>query len=345
MKNDKKIRKKQLVALDIGTNSIKVAVGKYNNKKVSIKKILSCPTPELCVSNGRLKDCIKLKDTLKDFLKEHKIKNDYCVVNVKSSSIINRELTLPYNDNKEALDKIVYYEMKQFLAIKLDSYVTQYQIIDEFYEDKTKMIKIMVTAIEKDIVEDYLELVKSVGLKPYVFDVHFNTIGKVFWLYNENIEKSDATIAVVDIGYNSTDVTIIDKGQFKMSRTVESGSNLMEHVLKDEFQIDLKNHNDSTIFKKANPEIESRVQSVLDELIEEINYITRFYISRDGNNKVDQIYFTGGIARYDDVMSYLAKSVQLKGFAFRNLSKMIQGIPEDSDFKSFITLIGAMIRR
>ncbi|MBN2796276.1 MAG: type IV pilus assembly protein PilM [Clostridia bacterium] len=345
MRNDKKIRKKQLVALDIGTNNIKVTIGRYSSKKVNIKKLITFETPELCISNGRIKDVHKLTELLKEEFKKHKIKNDYCVVNIKSSSIINRELTLPYNDNEKALNQIIYYEMKQFLAIKLDSYVTQYQIIEEFYEDKAKMIKVIVSAIEKDLVEDYLALVKAVGLKPYVLDVHFNTIGKVFWLYNENVEKSDKTIAVVDIGYNSTDVTIINEGQFKMSRTVESGSNLMEHVLKDEFHIDLKEIHNIALFSMKNQELEQRIQSVLDELVEEINYVIRFYISRDSKNKVDEIYFTGGIARYEDVMAYLAKTVQLKQFYFRNLSKMIQGIPEDSDFKSFITLVGAMIRR
>jgi type IV pilus assembly protein PilM len=345
MKNDKKIRKKQLIAMDIGTNSIKIAVGRNDGKKINVKKIVTVKTPEKSITNGRIKDFAKIVEVIKKGLKDNGIKGQYAVVNVKSSSIINRELSLPFNEDKEALDRIVHYEMKQFLAIKLDMYVTQYQITDEYYEDKTKMVKVMVSCIEKEIVESYLTLLKEVGLKPYVFDVHFNTIGKVFWLYSEEVEFIEKSIAVVDIGYNSTDVTIVVDGQFKMSRTVESGSNVLEHMLEDEFNIHIRETHGNAIFNPNLPQIEERVKQTLDDLVEEVNHVTRFYKSRDSKNMVDEIYFTGGLARFDDVMDALCNSLQLKRFQFRNLSKMIQGLEENADFTSYITLIGALIRR
>lgn len=345
MKNDKKIRKKQLIALDIGTTSIKIAIGRFTNNKIQVKKLVTLKTPDSAVSNGRIREYEKLLEALRDGMKDHGIKGQYAVVNVKSSSIINRELTLPFNEDKDALDRIVHYEMKQFLAIKLDLYVTQYQIIDEFYEDKSKMVKVMVTAIEKDIVESYLKLIKDLGMKPYVFDVHFNTIGKVFWLYGESVEFTEQSIAVVDIGYNSTDVTIVVDGQFKMNRTVDAGINILEHMLVEEFNIHLHDHHSDKLFNPNLPQIEERVRATLDELVEEINNVIRFYISRDSANNVHEIYFTGGLARYEDVMDYLSDALQVRRFKFRSLSKMIQGLEEDDDFKSFIALVGALIRR
>lgn len=346
MKNDKKIRKKSLIALDIGTDNIKLAVGRFANNKVTIKNYITLKTPEHAISNGRIKDSAKIVEVLITGMKEHDIKAGYSVVNVKSSSIINRELTLPYSDVKEALDKIVYFEMKQFLAIKMDQYVIQYQIIEEFYEDKVRMIKVIVTLIEKEVVESYLTLIKEIGLKPYVFDVHFNTIGKVFWLYNEAVDFVEKTVAVVDIGYNSTDVTIVVNGQFKLSRTIDAGSNTLVYMLLEEFNYDLhEKHNSYKIFNANLPQIEERVKQTLNVLVEEINNVIRFYMSRDAKNKVDNIYFTGGIANYDDVTTHLEHALQIEKFQFRNLQGMLQGLDKKEDLSSYFTLVGAFIRR
>jgi type IV pilus assembly protein PilM len=339
MKNDKKLRNKNVVALDIGTKSIKIAYGKYQNEKIVIKKMNSIKTPKKCISNGRIVHKDELVNAIKPVINEMKLKNKFSVVTIKSSSIINRELKLPYNEDQEALTQIVNYEMKQFFTIKLDQYVTQYQIIEEMFEEKSKMIKVMVTSIEKEIVESYLELIKEVGLKPYVFDVHFNVIGKMFWLQNK-VEPLDKTVAIIDIGFNSTDITIVKNDQFKMSRTVDTGTNTLQAMLKEEYSIHLSS--DETI--NFTEEILNRSRMILDNLLEEVNNVTRFFISRDSKNVIDSIYLTGGLVNHKVLTDLVFASLKKEKYEFENTDKFIVGY-EGDDLSSYIALFGSFIRK
>lgn len=344
MKNDKKIKKKPLVTLDIGTNNIKVAVGRYANNKINIKKVVQFETPENVISNGRITDTLRLSEAIKEGLKTHNIKEKYAVVNINSSSIINRELSIPYNDDPAAIEKIVMYEMKQLTAIKVELYITQYQIIEEYFDEKVKYLKILVTSIEKEMVERYLKMVKDVGLKPCVLDVHFNTICKFFQMYDQDL-KEDKTIAIIDIGYNSTDVTLIKDGNFKMSKTLDQGSNLLEALFRTEFKLDFDENNANALFSKGQSEYQDRIKSVINPLIDEINDIIRYHISRDSQNNVDNIFVTGGLANISEIVKYIEDSIGFTVYEFKILDKILVGYDGKYEIPEYINVLGALIRR
>ncbi|MBI9014336.1 MAG: pilus assembly protein PilM [Clostridiales bacterium] len=344
MKNDRKIKKKTLVALDIGTSHIKIALGRYTNKKLIIKKTITIDTPDKCISNGRIRDVEVLTKVLGKTLHEHNIKNVYAVITIKSSGIINREMILPYNENEKEVDKIVFFEMKQFLTIKLDEYVTQYQIIEDYYDDKTRFMKIMVTTLEKDVVESYYKLLKAVHLKPYALDIHFNTINKFFKLYNDHVSKLNDTIAVIDVGYNSTDISIVSGGSFKMSRTLMIGSNVLEHMLQEEFNSSFDKDEMRRLLIKKAEEVKVRMNDVLTPLADEVSNVIRYYISRDIKNEVKKIYITGGIVNQPEIKYILEERLDLPTCSFDNLDRLIVSSDKIDDTSSFYAVLGAMVR-
>lgn len=344
MKNDKRIKKKNIVALDIGTSNIKVVIGKRQAGKINVKEMVTVRTPEKCLSNGYIRDVNAVKEVLGDVVKKHKLKGKYTVVTIKSSGIINREMVLPYNDDLAALDQIIHYEMKQQLTIELGDYVTQYQVIDEYYEEKVHMMKVLVTAVNRELVDVYYDLVKSVHLKPYAMDVHFNSINKLFRLYNDHVNEMDSTIAVVDVGYNSTDISIVTHGIFNMSRTVMLGSNVMEHMLKQEFDADFDNGEIRRLTVKNGEEFINRVNDVLLPLVDEIANVIRYHISRDSRNSVDYIYITGGLINKPEIKEILEKQLDLPDFEFDELERLITNITITSDVSSYFPVLGAMVR-
>ena len=64
MKNDKRVKKKLLVTLDIGTSNIKVIVGRRQGGKLIIKEMVTVQTPDKCLSNGYIRDMTGVKNAL-----------------------------------------------------------------------------------------------------------------------------------------------------------------------------------------------------------------------------------------------------------------------------------------
>jgi len=344
MKNDKRIRKKNVIAFDIGTTVTKIAIGKHNNKKLIVKRVLSFDTPASSISNGRISDINALVKFLKGVLLDEKIKEKYAIVNIKSSSIINRELIVPYNENKEELNKMIQYELSQFSTISMENYIPQYQILDEFFDEKVKMVRVLVSSLERNIVEDYLSLIRQVGLKPYVFDVHFNAISKFFDVYNSEADR-EMTVAVIDIGFDGTDVAIIQDGKYRMSKTMDYGSNTLERVFKDDLKLDYNARNIEYLFTKGGETQRKLVEDTLGYMITEIQEILRYHISRDSKNKVDNIFITGGIGSIKPLVDYIADQVGFELYEFKVLDRVLIGYNGGYDIPAYVNVLGSLVRR
>ena len=253
---------------------------------------------------------------------------------------------LPSNGNGE-LDQMVQYEIVQFLPVNASKYVVKYRVVEDYYEEKVKHVRVSVTAIEKTIVEGYLSLVKNLGFKPYALDVHFNTMGK-FFLLNKNIDTNKTTsksVAVVDLGYNSTDVAVFVEGNFMINKTIDGGSRILENMLKSEFKIEM---NENILIKdiRKNSEItlRQRFEEVLDPLIEEVRNVLKFYISRDSLNKIDHIYLTGGLSNVKGMCNYLEKIVSIPVYTIENIDKVVEGVDSNENLDQYINAFGALIR-
>jgi type IV pilus assembly protein PilM len=154
----------------------------------------------------------------------------------------------------------------------------------------------------------------------------------------------DNTVAVIDIGYNSSDISIVSGGVFKMSRTIMLGSNVMEHMLQDEFNVDFDNGMIKRLVIKNGELFEQRINDVLTPLVDEVSNVIRYHISRDSQNSVDNIYITGGIINQPEVKEILENRLGLPTCEFNDLDKMIANTTINNDISSYFPVLGAMVR-
>jgi type IV pilus assembly protein PilM len=305
MKNTKVIKKK-IVSLDIGHKSIKVAEGKYFDGNLKIMNTFVFDTPENSLENGKITDRGALISAIDTELSSRGIKKSFMNVTYNANNLIERELILPWAKSED-LKEMVKYEIQQYLPIDIEKYVLQHKILEEIEEDSLKKYKIMVSVIEKEIVESYLDLIRKLGFKPYRFDVHPNSIDKVvkYLMKNKDCSFRDKTVAIIDVGYKNTTITLFQKGLFQMSQGTEYGvynmDALIEHRtgLSREEVIKQKNKiYNFTIYgddKKLDNIIKKAIIDSLNEGIREINSVFRYYTSRNENGGVDEVLICGGL--------------------------------------------------
>jgi type IV pilus assembly protein PilM len=226
----------------------------------------------------------------------------------------------------------------------MEDYITQYQIISEFFEEKTKMIRVLVTSLERRVVEAYLDLIKNVGLKPYVLDIHFNTISKFFDIYDKDANE-DMTVAVVDIGYDGTDVTILQNGKYCMSRTIDHGSNTLVNLFEKELNLEFNEQHVEFVLNKGDENQKKLVRSTVDFMIDEISDIIRYHISRDSRNKVDNVFITGGISSMKSLVAHIVEQIGIELYEFEILDRVLVGYDGSYDIPSYINVLGSLVRR
>ena len=87
--------------------------------------------------------------------------------------------------------------------------------------------------------------------------------------------------------------------------------------------------------------------SFFDELIDEIDKVFKYHISRHSNNKIDQVYLIGGGAQFVDVEELFSTRLELpvkKMDKLNNVEFNLKDTKEQKHVNLYINSVGALIR-
>lgn len=351
-----KVIKKKIVSLDIGSKFIKVAEGKFVDGKLKVMNTFSFDTPLQSVENGHINNIEALVSAIKMEFGAKNINKEYMNVVFHSDDIIEREILLP-SSNLDDIKEMVLYEIQQYLPIDINKYVIQQKITEEVEEDSRILNRIMVTAVEREVVESYLDLIKKLGFKPYRFDINSNAVDKVVGLmmgYPECRFK-DKTVAFIDIGYMETTISVFLNGAFQLSQEIRYGGHSMDVLLEKRLNFSReevikikKSLYNLTIFGNETDFENIPKKAIVDSLNEgtrEIHSFFRYYASRKGVKQVDEVVICGGVSHLQGIETYLSSTFNLpvnKIDEYTAISKMVSDIDNIGDY---INAIGALISR
>ncbi|WP_034429841.1 type IV pilus assembly protein PilM, partial [Caldisalinibacter kiritimatiensis] len=312
---------KRVISVDLGNAYTKIIEGKQIRDTVLVNQAIKIKTPDNSVENGKLINKEKIKNFLNNVIKENKIKSKKVVFTIQSTSVITREMILPYAKPNE-LENIVKNEVEQYLPIMLDDYVIQFMILDEIKEERNKQLKVQVTALPKYIIEACLDIIKDLKLKPLALDINSNSVSKLFnkgLKINDEKYSNDKTVATIDLGHNYINVNIIKDGKSLFSRVITKGGKDIDIRLANSFNLSLEDAERRKINNYNIDEFEADditssmlneiVNNTIDEWINEIGRVFQYYMSRERNFKIDMIYLYGGSSKLKGLENILAEQL------------------------------------
>lgn len=341
------------ISIDFGSSSIKVIEGKAVNAEVNITKFESLDIPKDLYSDGKILNEAKLIDIFRDFLNINNFNmklNAYAVVN--SSSIINRKTSIP-KVKEDEISSLISFQIEEFLPINQEDYVVDYLILDKIQADEKERINILLIAMPKEIVLSHLNLMKEVGLEPIALDLQGNVISKLL-SFNENINNEhkiqDNTIVSIDLGYTKTEVTISINENIEVSRAIDIGSKKIYESISEllgftEDDIENQIMKIQGIYElediNENNKIEILFKSSLEDVMERINKIIKYYDSREFGNTVHLIVLQGGISNIPGIEKKFTEYFHIPTVKLKDLDK----VEFEGDLSIYTNAIGGLIRR
>ncbi len=342
----------KVISIDIGSYQIKVVVGKFQKDKLIISHAFLIPTPANVLLDGEITDSTKISSAISNGLKEKNIKAKKVIYTLQSTTVITREVDFPSID-EEDLEKMLHFEVQQFFPTSLDEYVIQYKVLKKLEEDNGKT-RLLVAALPKTIVHNYMELSKSLNLTPIALDIHSNSISKLFMkgVKLDDINHQDNTMAVVDLGYEGININIIKDGVLEFSRLLPVGGKDIDTAIANTFNFTLE---DSEERKKLlemdslyTDDILEISYSCIDGWVEEMERIFKYHTSRSPGNRINQIYLMGGHANLKGVANKIEESFNIPTRVINHLSNIqyhYSTIGQGIDQKCFLNAMGAIIRK
>lgn len=353
-KKEKSQKAKNVVAMDIGTNFIKMAEGKYSKGNLKINSLMQIPTPKGAIADGKILDKDVLKEIIKYAFSGYGIRAKDGVFTTNSSTIINREIEIP-KVSQEEMDTVIRYEIQQYLPINLDDYVIEYIVLDEIEGEVGTKVKLNVITYPERTAYGYFELLDSLELNPYALDVTYNSLRKIAshsGLITKEGEELGGTVAFVDMGATSVNVNIFRNSKVDFTRIIKFGGNTINNALSEKLNISIK-ATESTKREKANlidisevDEINMTVKDSIDDFLDELQRVLQFYVNRSSGVQIDKVIIYGGTSNIKGLDSYMKEKLKLnieKIYSLDNVEFNTRKII-DEPIGEYLNVIGSIIR-
>lgn len=344
------LKKRKVIAFDMGSSTIKIVEGLYYKNSLTIDKYIKIPTPKDAIVDGEIKKEVELHKKLSQVLKENGIKTKDAICTTNSSLIINREIMIPKVE-KEEMETVVRYEIQQYLPINLEDYILQGTILEELEVDGAKKLNVRVIAYPDKVARGYYNLLLKLELKPYALDVNYNAVNKfinLIGLTKEYENNTNEAVAFIDLGASTIDVNIYKNNQLDFTRIIKDCGNDIDEMLRESKGIQ---SNEIEKFKNSNIDLSEefepiniRTREIVDEWIEKIEKIIQFYKNRNKGNEINNIVIFGGSSKIKGMEKYMTDRLgimtEIKGISKIAFKSNDDGKPIDD----YINAIGSVIR-
>ena len=295
---------KNMLGIDIGNFNIKVVQTESNGGKMEIVNYAITRTPEGTVNDGKILDSDGIAAVIKELLLRNFTKAKQVVGIVSSSALVTREVLIPKMSESD-LEKYISVDSQQYFPMDLDEYVLDFKVLGEIIKKDGNELSVLLAAIPEIIVNDYIKIFDRLKLELVAIDIIPNVHSKYSQYYISQKQEGASTVAVIDLGADSTIVSIVSDGALQFSKMIPSGCDEITQNIASSFNLDLheaeeyKLKNAEIILESYNSEgltgsISEVIKPTIDNIISHVNKFFEFYYSRGGTNKINSIYLAGG---------------------------------------------------
>ncbi len=146
---------KELIGVDIGTTSIKIALLKNSKDGFTIECIDQKTYEESLLSDGCIIDTSFIANELKEIISRNDIKTKEAACALSSYSVISKKVAMPFLKEEE-LENSISIEVESVIPFPLKDIYYSYYVIG-VAEEKQDMMDVQVVAAKKEIIDGYIK--------------------------------------------------------------------------------------------------------------------------------------------------------------------------------------------
>src|SRR4030043_2421737 len=119
-------KKKDVIGLDIGSNSVKLVELKEDKHGYKLQNLAISSLPPEAIVDGALMDSVSIIDTIRDLITTSKIKTKDVVTSVSGHSVIVKKISLPFMTDAE-LEESIRWEAERYIPFDINDVNIDFQ--------------------------------------------------------------------------------------------------------------------------------------------------------------------------------------------------------------------------
>ncbi|MFZ1910540.1 MAG: pilus assembly protein PilM [Burkholderiales bacterium] len=285
--------------LDISSSSVKMieivdaGKGAYRVERYAIE-----PLPREAVVDGNINNLEAVAESVKRAHKRLATRTKHVAMAVPSGAVITKKIIVQAGLREDELEIQVETEANQYIPFALDEVNLDFQLIGPAPSNPEEE-EVLIAATRKEKVEDRVAVAESAGLRALVMDVESYAQQSALALVVQQLPNGgkDQNIAVVDIGANVMNVTVLRNDQSVYTREQAFGGNQLTQEIVSRYGMSVEEAENAKRSGGLPDDYETEVlRPFMDNLSMEVQRALQFFFTSTQYNAVDQILLAGGSA-------------------------------------------------
>ena len=301
---------KELVGLDIGSNSLKLAeIVEIPKKGYILNRFLQIPLPRGVVVDGVPVEQQELAIKIKELFKQSRCKRKGVVTSLSGHSVIVKKVTFPVMEEIELRD-LIKDEVGKYLPFENTEEVNfDFQILSE-NEFNANQMDVILVAAKRDIITIYADVIKEAGLNSMIVDVDSFALET---MYEENYEFEDTEMVIlINIGASITNINVVKGGASVFTRDFTLAGNSVTEAVAQKLGSDFDEAETAKIEGIGGSELEQQefrdsLITYADPICSEIERSIDYFRSTYGGEYIKHVLLSGGSAKIPGIANDLSQ--------------------------------------
>jgi type IV pilus assembly protein PilM len=289
--------------LDIGSSAVKVVQIREAGGARTLSGFGMVPLPNETITDGAINDPATVADAIKEAVAKAGVKGD-AVISICGRELIIKKIQIPEVPAKE-IDDVVRLEAEHHIPFAIDEVFLDHHTIGK----QNGQLDLILVAVKKAKVTDYMTVVEQAGLSPSIVDVDGFALGNQF---EANFPgEDDEAVALIDIGASIMKTNVLRAGATIFARDIPFGGNNYTQAIAQRLGISFEQAEAAKLGKDVGVKWETLVpalEAVSRDLSLEVQRTFDYFASTAESERIGKIVLAGGCAQLPGLNEYLSSN-------------------------------------
>ncbi len=298
------------LGVDIGDSSLKMVELQKKGKKIYLTNYAFSENVN-DVKFTKIDDSAYLAKALNKVRDEAHIKAKKVTASLPTFAVFSSIITLTGVDKKN-LNNAVLEEAKKVIPLPLEEMKIDFRVIPDKTGSKNTIksnVRVFLTCSPRKIVRKYIEVFHQADLELSYLET------ETFSLVRSLIGNDKSTIMIVEVGANSTDISIVRESIPVLNRSLEICGNTITKVLMEKMDLSFDQAEqfkiDLSLTEKDASALPAIIIKTITPIISEIKYMLDFY-NMSNQGQIEKIVLSGGSSLLLSLTGYLSEKLNMQ---------------------------------
>jgi len=320
---------KNVIGIDIGTSSLKIAECQRAGEKVTLLNydIRRLPRPTGSTDSLTRQE---LSAFIQDTLKELGFRTSDTVSEVTGPWTVARHLYMPDLADDEMREAIRWGAKTDF-PFALEEAIIDFYKLEAFQKEEGEAEAEIISAVAtQEVVEEQTALIRDSGLKPLFLSIPSFTLMQAY-RFTQPSPWSE-TAAIIDLGHKSTQIIVLKEGKLKFSREIAVAGEVFTQAIAGTYEVNLEaveidepaaeriklktgllEEGGAGQLVEGVPleQVQKRMGSVMDRLLLEVERSLNYYKNQFKDYEINRVLLTGGGSLLKGLPEALEKNLEI----------------------------------